>query len=178
MKQRKQWSKPFLFIMGLCLICIIFFSGAGDGRQSGDEILTSAIEEKTDIHDPPWFPYMEIGGSKPGPLYGGSHYITIMDTIKAIPPPDSVMITVTTFRGDHERFWLAKFSLSDYPGKMAYGAFIPSACSRISIPDDGVLQVDDTRPDYHKVSYRSYNDHRVYSLRLEWFRPDRPGVFQ
>ena len=109
----------------------------------------------------------------------GTHGIAVFDTIKTIPPPDSIMVTVTTYRGDHEEFWLHSYGPSTFfPGTMGYRRRISSESSHIPVRDDGILQIYDRGPDYHKVSYRSYNDNRVYSLRLEWFQDLPPGGWE
>jgi hypothetical protein len=117
----------------------------------------------------PFSPYMSIGGS--GPSYD-CKWITIADTLLTQPSPDSIKIGLETRRGDNEKLWLL-VKESDYlPGTILYFGEIPAENLYPPQKEDGVLQMDCKAADFVKVSYRSFIDDKIYSLRLEWFQPE------
>jgi len=120
-------------------------------------------------------PYMSIGGSVP--KYGVK-WITIRDTLLTQPSPDSIKIGLKTGRGDNEELWLLVRESELLPGTIKYFGEIPAENLYPPQNDDGVLQMDCKAADFVKVSYHSFIDDKIYSLRLEWFQPDQGGTDQ
>jgi len=120
-------------------------------------------------------PYMKIGGSAPS---YGCKSVTIRDTLLTKPSPDSIKTLLETSHGDNEELWLLLRESELLPGTIKYFGQIPAENFYPPKNDDGTLQMDCKSADFVKVSYRSFVDDKMYSLRLEWFQPDQGGTDQ
>jgi hypothetical protein len=114
-------------------------------------------------------PYMSIGGSAPS---YDCKSVTILDTLLTQPLPDSIEIRFETRHGDNEKLWLLVKESELFPGTIKYFGQIPAEDLYPPQNDDGILQMDCRSADFVKVSYRSFIDDKMYSLRLEWFQPE------
>ena len=114
-----------------------------------------------------FFPYMDIGGSD---INHGKKWFTILDTLLNSSPPDSVLVTLTTARGDSEVVWLEQYAQGkNFPNTVHYEGMIKAVYQYPPTRFDNILQLDYEGSDYLKMLYHSFNDDKLYYLQLEWY---------
>ena len=162
--------KSICFAFSVIFLLLYAGEGGGSRRAAVPVSVIQKADEGNHIQGeiPPWVPYMEGVHSETYPSIEYSWY-DVLDTLRTVPPPDSVILEIETQRGDREFLWLQKADPSpSFQGTVRYSGRLAFEYGLVPEKYDSILQKYNNGPDAITMKYRSFNDLRTYSLKLSW----------